>query len=146
MAEAVGNRLVAGLVDNFHGEILGPGDPGYDDARRVWNASIDRQPALIVRPRGVADVMAAVRFGRERDLLVAVRGGGHSIAGHSTCDGGVVIDLSLLKGIRIDPSARRAEVQPGVVWKELDRETQAFGLAVTGGLISSTGIDRKSVV
>lgn len=140
MAEAARNVLAVGLADSFHGEILTPGDPGYDDVRRVWNASIDRQPALIVRPWGVADVMAAVRFGRERDLLVAVRGGGHSIAGHSTCDGGLVIDLGLLKGIRIDPSARRAEVQPGVVWKELDRETQAFGLAVTGGLISSTGI------
>src|SRR5581483_3744819 len=96
--------------------------------------SIDKRPCAIVRPRGVADVMAAVRVARDHDLLVAVRSGGHSVAGHSTCDGGLVIDLGGMKGIRVDPFARRAHVQPGVVWSELDRETQAFGLATTGGL------------
>ena len=142
MASAAGDALGARaeLEEQFRGAIIGPDEPGYDEARRVWNASIDKRPALIARPTGVADVIAAVRFGRRHDLLVAVRGGSHSVAGHSTCDDGLVIDLSGLKGIRVDPARRRAWVQPGVVWGELDRETQAFGQAVTGGLISSTGV------
>jgi FAD/FMN-containing dehydrogenase len=131
---------IAELKGAFAGEVTGPEDPGYEDARKVWNGSIDKRPALVVRATGVADVNAAVRYARERDLLVAVRGGAHSVAGHSTCDDGLVIDLSGMKGIRIDPERRRAHAQPGVVWKELDRETQVFGLAVTGGLISSTGV------
>jgi FAD/FMN-containing dehydrogenase len=139
MPEA-GDRPAAGLAEGFHGDIVAPGDPRYDDARKVWNGSIDRRPALIARPTGVADVVKAVRFAHEHDLLVAVRGGGHSIAGHSTCDGGLVIDLGAMKGVWLDLAARRARVQPGIVWKELDRETQEFGLAVTGGLISSTGV------
>ncbi|MFB3738914.1 MAG: FAD-binding oxidoreductase [Candidatus Velamenicoccus archaeovorus] len=128
------------LAEGFAGRIITPGDDGYDEARRVWNASIDKRPAAIVRPTGVADVMAALRFAREHDLVVAVRGGGHSVAGHSTCDGGIVIDLGAMKGIRVDPRGRRARVQPGVVWSELDRETQTFGLATTGGLVGSTGV------
>jgi len=138
------NVLAAEVADalegEFQGQVIRPQDAGYQDARRIWNASIDRLPAIIVRPVGVADVIAAVRIARERDLLVAVRGGTHSIAGYSTCDDGMVIDLSGMKGIRVDPQRRRAYVEPGVVWQELDRETQAFGLAVTGGLISSTGV------
>ena len=138
------NVLAAGIADAlegvFQGQVIRPQDAGYEDARRIWNASIDRRPAIIVRPIGVADVIAAVKIARERDLLVAVRGGTHSIAGYSTCDDGMVIDLSGMKGIRVDPQRRRAYVEPGVVWQELDRETQAFGLAVTGGLISSTGV------
>lgn len=134
-----GALTLEGLED-FHGAVIAPDDDGYEQARKVWNASIDRRPALVVRPAGVADVQAALRYAAERGLLVAVRAGAHSVAGFSTCDGGLVIDLSTLKGIRVDPAARRAHVQPGVVWKELDRETQAFGLAVTGGLISSTGV------
>jgi FAD/FMN-containing dehydrogenase len=137
---AIGSLAAAELATEFRGPITGPEDPAYEDARKVWNASIDKRPALIVRPTGVADVIAAVRFARERQLLVAIRGGAHSIAGHSTCDDGLVIDLSDMKGIRVDPDRRRAHVQPGVLWKDLDRETQAFGLAVTGGLISSTGV------
>jgi FAD/FMN-containing dehydrogenase len=128
------------LRGRLAGQVLAPQDAGYDDARRVWNASIDRHPALIARCTGVADVIAAVRFARERNLLVAVRGGGHNVAGNATCDGGMVIDLSPMKGVRVDPLARRVQAQAGLVWRELDRETQAFGLAVTGGLISSTGV------
>jgi FAD/FMN-containing dehydrogenase len=122
------------------GRLLRPNDDGYDQARRVWNGNIDRRPGLIARCTGVADVVAAVNFARENDLLVAVRGGGHNAAGHATCDGGIVIDLSLLKGIRVDPTTRIAQVQPGVTWAELDRETQAFGLATTGGTVSNTGV------
>jgi FAD/FMN-containing dehydrogenase len=134
------SQAMGELPRSFAGAIIGPAHPEYEEARRVWNHSIDRHPALIVRPTGVADVLAAVRFAREQDLLVAVRGGSHSVAGFSTCDDGIVIDLSGMKGIWVDPGARRARVQAGTVWAEVDRETQAFGLAVTGGLISSTGV------
>jgi len=137
---ALDPAMLARLAESLSGGIVTPVDDGYEEARRVWNGSIDKRPAAIVRPRGVADVMAAVRFARDHDLLVAVRSGGHSVAGHSTCDGGLVIDLGGMKGIRVDPFARRAHVQPGVVWSELDRETQAFGLATTGGLVGSTGV------
>jgi FAD/FMN-containing dehydrogenase len=111
-----------------------------EEARKVWNGNIDRRPALIARCTGVADVVEAVRFARANELLVAVRSGGHSAAGYSTCDGGIVIDLSRLKGIRVDPDGRTARAQPGVIWAEFDRETQAFGLATTGGTVSNTGI------
>ena len=124
----------------FAGEIIQPADPAYADARKVWNESIQKDPALLVRPTGSSDVIAALAYARDRGLEVAVRAGGHSIAGFSTTEGGMVIDLSRLKGIRVDTQHRRAHVQAGVLWKELDRETQAFGLAVTGGLISSTGV------
>jgi hypothetical protein len=106
----------------------------------VWNGSIDRFPALVARCAGVADVMAAVAFGRRTGLPVALRGGGHSFPGQSTCDGGLVIDLSLMKGIRVDPEAGTARVQPGVVLGELDRETQAFGMAVPAGIVTTTGV------
>jgi FAD/FMN-containing dehydrogenase len=138
--DALGGAVVERLRGRVAGQVMTPRDPGYDDARRVWNASIDRHPALIARCTGVADVCAAVRFAREHDLLVAVRGGGHNVAGNGTCDGGMVIDLSPMKGVRVDPAARKAWAQGGLVWRELDRETQAFGLAVTGGLVSSTGV------
>ena len=127
-------------AQDFAGEIIQAGDPGYEEARKVWNESIQRHPALIVRPTGTSDVVAAVAYARSHSLELALRGGSHSIAGFSTTDGGMVIDLSRMKGIRIDPQRRRAYVQGGVLWKELDKETQAFGLAVTGGLISSTGV------
>jgi FAD/FMN-containing dehydrogenase len=128
------------LSASFKGELVRPGDPTYDTDRRVWNGSIDRFPALIARCRGVADVMSAVRFGRSSGLPVAVRGGGHSYPGHSVCDGGIVIHLGPMNGIRVDPEARTARVQAGVLWGELDRETQAFGLATTGGIVSHTGV------
>jgi FAD/FMN-containing dehydrogenase len=128
------------LSASFKGELVRPGDATYDTHRRLWNGSIDRFPALIARCRGVADVMSAVRFARSTELAVAVRGGGHSYPGHSVCDGGIVIDLGPMKGIRVDPEARTARVQAGVLWGELDRETQAFGLATTGGIVSHTGV------
>jgi hypothetical protein len=128
------------LERSFRGELIRPGDPGYDAQRKVWNGSIDRYPALIARCAGVADVIAAVRFAKDAGLLVAVRGGGHSFPGLSVCDGGVVIDLGPMKGIRVDPEARTARAQAGVLLGELDRETQAFGLAVPAGIVTHTGL------
>lgn len=122
------------------GDVIAPSDAGYDSARRVWNGNVDRQPAVVVRCSGVADVQFALGFAREHDLLVSVRGGGHSAPGYGTNDGGIVIDLSAMRGIRVDPTARRAQAQGGVLWRQLDRETQAFGLATTGGTVSNTGI------
>jgi FAD/FMN-containing dehydrogenase len=137
---ALGEATVAELRQSVRGEILQPGDTGYEQARLVWNRMIDRRPALIVRCTGVADVIAAVRFARSNDLLVAVRGGGHNAAGFATCDGGIVIDCSPMKGVRVGPVARTAVAQAGLTWGELDHETQAFGLATTGGLVSTTGV------
>ncbi len=124
----------------FRGALVQPGEEGYDEARRVWNGAIDRRPALIARCAGADDVVQAVRFARERDLLVSVRGGGHAVAGHAVCDGGVMIDLSLMKAVRVDPERRTARASGGVLWGELDRATQGAGLATTGGIISHTGI------
>lgn len=129
-------RFVAGL----RGDVVAPGHGNYDDVRSVFNAMIDRRPGLIVRCAGAGDVIRAVDFARDRELLCAVRGGGHSIAGKSVCDGGVLIDLSTMKGIRVDPRRRRAHAQPGLRLGEFDRETQAFGLATTTGIVSDTGI------
>jgi FAD/FMN-containing dehydrogenase len=131
---------IAELAQALRGELITPGDPGYDDARTIWNGAHDRRPALIVRCAGVADVMRAVEFARSEELLVSVRGGSHSIPGFSTNDGGIVIDLGPMKGIQIDPEARTAVAQTGLTWAQMDHETQAFGLATTGGLVSSTGI------
>jgi hypothetical protein len=128
------------LSASFKGELVGRGHPAYDEDRRVWNGSIDRFPALIARCSAVADVIAAIEFARSTGLLVAVRGGGHSLPGLSVCDGGIVIDLAPMKGIEVDPVARTAKVQAGALWGELDRETQAFGLATTGGIVSHTGV------
>jgi FAD binding domain/Berberine and berberine like len=128
------------LRASFRGELVRPGDPAYDKNRRVWNGSIDRYPALIARCSGVADVVAIVQFARDTGLEVAVRGGGHSFPGLSACDGGLVIDLGAMKGIRVDPERRTARVQAGVLWGELDRETEAFGLATTGGIVTHTGV------
>ena len=139
-SELVSERGIAELRERLRGPVLAPGDDGYDAARRIWNAMIDRQPGAIARCTGAADVMAAVRVARERDLLVSVRGGGHNVAGTAVCEGGLMIDLQLMKGIHVGPAARRAFAQPGLLWGELDRETAAFGLATTGGLVSTTGI------
>lgn len=130
--EAIG----AGL----RGTILEEGDAAYDVARTVWNAAIDRKPGLIVRCAGTADVISAVRFARDNRLLVAVRGGGHNIAGNAVCDGGLMIDLSAMKSVRVDPDARRMWVEPGATLADVDREAQAFGLAVPTGINSTTGI------
>ena len=117
--------MVAELASAFRGELVRPSDPSYEEHRRVWNGSIDRHPALIARCAGVADVIAAVKLARRTGLRVAARGGGHSFPGQSVCDGGLVIDLSLMKGIRVDPHTRTARAQAGVRLGELDRETQA---------------------
>jgi FAD/FMN-containing dehydrogenase len=124
----------------MRGASMQPDDAGYESARKTWNGMIDKYPALITRCSGVADVIAAVRFARDHDLLVAVRGGGHSLPGFSVCDGGMVIDLSAMKGIRVDPAKCTAVAQAGLTWGDYDRETQVFGLASTGGVISTTGI------
>lgn len=131
---------VGALREPFGGELISPDHPGYDEARKVWNGMIDRRPALIARCTGVADVRSAVRFAREHDLLVAVRGGGHNVAGTAVCDGGVVIDLSPMKGMRVDPRRCTAQAQPGLLWGEFDRDTQTFGLACPGGIVTHTGI------
>src|ERR687887_1665647 len=122
------------------GELIDRDHPDYDEARRIWNGSFDKRPALIARCTGVADVIAVLEYARANELPIAVRGGGHSIPGHSTCDDGIVIDLSGMKGVRVDPAARTVRAQGGVTWGELDRETQALGLATTGGTDPSTGI------
>ncbi|NYD79665.1 FAD-binding oxidoreductase [Arthrobacter cupressi] len=128
------------LQTSFRGELVRPEDVGYDKHRKVWNGSIDRHPALIARCTGAADVRAALRLARSQDLLVTVRGGGHSFPGLSVCDDGMLIDLGLMKGIRVDPEARTARVQAGVLLGELDRETQEFGLAVPSGIVTHTGV------
>jgi FAD/FMN-containing dehydrogenase len=128
------------LQDNFRGELLRTAGAGYEDARRVWNGSINRFPGIIARCAGVADVIDSVGFAREHGLPLAVRGGGHSFPGLSVCDGGLVVDLSPMKGIRVDPEARTARAQAGVLLGELDRETQAFGLAVPAGIVTHTGL------
>ncbi|HEU0116930.1 MAG TPA: FAD-binding oxidoreductase, partial [Thermomicrobiales bacterium] len=122
------------------GAVLIPGDAGYEAARRVWNGMIDKRPALIVRPRGAADVQRAVAFARERDLPLSIKGGGHNVAGLALVDGGLTLDLSGMRGVWVDPAARLARVQGGALWSDFDRETAAFGLATTGGVISSTGV------
>ena len=125
---------------SLRGQLIGPDDEGYEEARNVWNGNIDRRPALISRCAGVADVINSVNFARANNLLVAIRGGAHSAAGHGTCDGGIVIDVSQLKGIRVDPENKTIQAQAGVQWGEIDREAEIFGLATTGGVISNTGI------
>jgi len=124
----------------FRGEVIGPADASYDLHRKIWNGSFDRNPAVIVRCAGVADVIAAVKFGRDSGLPVAVRSGGHSFPGFSVADDALLIDLSPMKGVRVDPVRRTARVQAGVLLGELDRETQAFGLAVPSGIVTHTGV------
>jgi len=128
------------LRSGMLGDVIERGHPGYAEARAIWNGQVSRQPALIARCRGVADVIAAVRFAREHDLLAAVRGGGHAVAGHALCDDGIVIDLSAMTGSRVHPSARTIRLQGGCLNEHLDRESQAFGLAATGGIVSHTGV------
>lgn len=134
------DNAVAELRPLFEGPLLEPGDEGYDLARNIWNGSGDRRPALIARCAGVSDVQAAVRFARAHGVLTSVRGGGHSIPGHSVCEGGLMIDLSLMKGIRVSAQTRSVRARPGVKWGEFDRETARAGLATPGGYVSTTGI------
>jgi FAD/FMN-containing dehydrogenase len=133
-------QALAALRACLRGTFVLPGEPEYDRARLVWNGMIDRYPALIVRCTGAADVIAAVRFAREHELLAAVRGGGHNVAGNGTCDGGMVIDLSRMRGVRVDPLRRTAWAEGGATWGDFDHETAAFGLGCTGGAVSTTGI------
>jgi FAD/FMN-containing dehydrogenase len=131
---------VQGFKSNLRGSLLRSGDAGYDAARKVYNGMIDRHPALIVRCAGVADVLAAVNLAFSHDLLVAVRGGGHSVPGFSMCDGGLVVDLAAMRSVRVDPVRRTARAEGGATWADFDHATQAFGLASTGGIASTTGI------
>jgi FAD/FMN-containing dehydrogenase len=128
------------LRGSFRGELLLPAGRGYDTARRIWNGAVDRHPACIARCTGVADVVAAVRFARNHDLEIAVRGGGHNVAGTAVCDDGIVIDLSEMRAVWVDPAGRTAWVQGGALWGDVDHETQAHGLATTGGIVSHTGV------
>jgi FAD/FMN-containing dehydrogenase len=140
-AEAVlGEVVVEAFRADLRGQLLRAGEDGYEEARRVYNGMIDRRPALIAHCAGVADVIHCINFARAHQLLVAVRGGGHSVAGHAVCDGGLMMDLSPMKGMRVDPVRRTARAEAGLTWDEFDHETQAFGLATTGGQISTTGI------
>ncbi len=131
---------VATLKATLRGTLLQPDDPDYDEVRIVWNAMIDRRPRFIVRCHGAADVIAAVGFARAHDLLVSIRGGGHNVAGYATCDGGMMVDLSLMRGVRVDPQLAQAWVQGGATWGDVDCEAAAFGLATPGGVVSMTGV------
>ena len=139
-AQALPAAEVDGLRSRIRGTAIGPGDAEYDAARKIWNAMIDRRPALIVRCADSADVVQAVNLAREQKLPLAIRGGGHNIAGNALCDDGVVIDLSALRSVRVDPQKRRAWVGPGATLADLDHETQSFGLAVPVGINSTTGV------
>src|SRR5574341_2674009 len=127
-------------IDGFRGCLLSAGDADCDIARAVWNGAIGRRPRLIARCIGTADVVAAVRFARDHDLEIAIRGGGHNVAGTAICDDGIVIDLSAMRAVRVDPADRTAWVQGGALWGDVAHETQAHGLATTGGIVSHTGV------
>ena len=138
------DTVATGEINDFQttlrGTLLRPDDPGYDQSRQIWNAMIDKRPAMIVRCAGTADVLASVKFAREHGLPLAIRGGGHNIAGNAVCDDGLMLDLSLMKSVRIDPLARRAWVEAGATLHDFDHEAQAFGLATPLGINSTTGV------
>jgi FAD/FMN-containing dehydrogenase len=146
IAAATGRRVLlnADTVKQFCTRLRGGhllrGDDGYDATRKIYNAMIDHRPGIIARCAGVADVIHAVNFARNNGLLVSVRGGGHNVSGNAVCDGGLMIDLSPMKSVRVDLNSKTVRAEPGITWGEFDRETQAFGLATTGGLVSTTGI------
>src|SRR4051795_5234596 len=140
MVHVLGEATVSELEGALKGTVVRPGDKDYDEARMVWNHAIDKKPALIVRARSTDDVVKAVRFATSEGLPIAVRGGSHSVAGFSTCDDGVVIDLGGMTDVTVDPEARRARAGGGTLWATFDAATQAHGLATTGGLISTTGL------
>lgn len=131
---------VTTIKNHFLGEVILPGDPGYDEARRVHNGLIDKRPAVIARCRGTADIVDAVRFGRELGLNTAIRAGAHNVSGRATVEDGLMIDLSLMRGVHVDVAARTATAQPGALWADFNRETQLHGLATPGGFVSTTGI------
>jgi len=131
---------IARLCQTLRGNVCLAEEPGYDEARTIWNAMIDRHPGAVVRCRGAADIIRAVRFAREHGLLTAVRGGGHNIAGNAVCEGGLLIDLSLMRSVRVDPFHRTAQVEPGATLGDFDKEAQAFGLATPLGINSTTGV------
>jgi FAD/FMN-containing dehydrogenase len=143
MTETIGAAAALDLEQlraEFRGEIVEPGDPGYDGLRAVFNGMFDRRPRVILRPAGAADVIRGIGLARTSGLPLAIRAGGHSVAGFSSVDDGIVLDMRAMKGIRVDPEARTVRVQAGLNWGEFDRETQAFGLAVTGGRVTTTGV------
>ncbi len=133
-------EAIAALRASLRGELLQPGDDGYDGARLIWNGMFDKKPALIARCSGSADVIDAVNFARENELLTAIRSGGHNSAGSGSCDGGILIDLSGMNAVHVDPKKRRARVQGGATWRDFDREAQIHGLATPGGVVSATGV------
>jgi FAD/FMN-containing dehydrogenase len=133
-------EAIATLAEDYGGEVISPDEPGYDDARSIFNTMIDRRPAVVTRPRGAADVISAVNYAREHELPIGIKCGAHSVAGHSTCDNGVLLDLSLLKGVHVDQAGGTARAAGGVQWGEFDRETQAFGLHTPGGRVTTTGV------
>ncbi|RZH67055.1 FAD-binding oxidoreductase [Natrinema altunense] len=139
-SQIIGGEKLHKFEGTFRGTVIRPDDTDYDDARAVWNGMIDKYPALIARCRGTADVISAVNVARENDLPVAVRGGGHNVSGSAVCDDGLVIDLSELTSVRVDPDSRTARVEGGATWADVDHETQAFGLATPGGVVSDTGV------
>ncbi|HXJ84976.1 MAG TPA: FAD-binding oxidoreductase [Candidatus Methylomirabilis sp.] len=136
----LGERDLRKLASSLSGPLLTPADAGYDDARAIWNRMMDRRPALIVRCAGAADVVASLRFARERDLLISVKGGGHNVTGNAVCAGGLMLDLSAMREARVDPERRVVAVGGGVTWKDVDTATQRHGLATVGGIVSSTGV------
>ncbi|ELY78077.1 FAD linked oxidase domain protein [Natrinema pellirubrum DSM 15624] len=140
MTTPVDDGAIDGFREGLHGELLRPGDPDYDETRTIWNGMIDKRPALIARSRGVADVIVAVEFAREQEMVLAVRGAGHNIAGNAVCDDGLMLDLSAMQSVRIDPGAQTARVEPGATLGDFDHEAQAFGLATPTGINSTTGI------
>jgi FAD/FMN-containing dehydrogenase len=139
-AIALGSENIDALRQTLRGTVSLPAEAGYDEARTIWNAMIDRHPGVVVRCRGAADVMRAVNFARERGVLLAVRAGGHNISGNAVCEGGLLLDLSLMRGVRVDPMRGTARVEPGATLGDFDREAQAFGLATPLGINSTTGV------
>lgn len=140
MATTIEDTTLDAFDDQLHGDLLRRGMEGYDEARSVWNAMIDKYPAAIARCTGAADVIAAVKFARDLDLQLAVHGGGHNVAGKAVCDDGLMIDLSPMNHVRVDPDAKVARAEGGATWGDFDHETQSFGLATTGGIVSTTGV------
>ena len=138
--KVVDEAAIEKFRNSLRGVLIRPGDQGYDTVRKIFNAMIDRRPSLIARCAGLVDVIAGVNFARDHELVLAVRGGGHNVAGNAVCDGGIVVDLSLMKGIRVDPTRRTVRAEGGVTYGEFDRATQSHGLATTGGEVSTTGI------